>query len=162
MAASSSRCKYCYKPTNSVSRHIQHVAACRDQWLADVNNLGGPSAMQDRGVGRIDNDEGWPMGGLGDDDNPGYDDAGRHRSISMDQTNIHGTYAPDDRYFQITTRRPTGFTFMNTLTRRVSQFAPPTQRLHVHAKPTTKLVKPPGPRSKTRTNGNLEGGCYRR
>ena len=80
MAASSSRCQYCLKPTNSVSRHIQQVASCREGWLADVNNLDNPLAMQDRGVGHINNlhDEGWPMEGLGDDDNIRYDDAGHH------------------------------------------------------------------------------------
>jgi hypothetical protein len=110
----------------------------------------------------MDNDEGWPMEGLGDDDNIGYDDAARHRRISTDQTNIHGTYTPDACYFQITTRRPTGFTLMNTLARQVAQFAPPTQRLHVHGKPTPKPAKNPGPRSQTRTSGSLGSGCCRR
>ncbi|KAI0280562.1 hypothetical protein BC826DRAFT_924321 [Russula brevipes] len=32
---------------------------------------------------------------------------------------------------------------MNTLARQVAQFAPPTQRLHVHGKPTPKPVQEP-------------------
>lgn len=106
MAASSSRCPYCYKLTNSVSRHIQQVAACKERWLAEVNNpiASDPSAMQDIAVGRIDNDEGWPLGGLGDDDDLGlgYDDAGRHRVISktapgsMVQTHLMTAILDDD------------------------------------------------------------------
>jgi hypothetical protein len=39
---------------------------------------------------RIDNDEGWPLGGLDNDDHLGYDDAGHHRVISKHCASIHG------------------------------------------------------------------------
>ncbi|KAI0290011.1 hypothetical protein BC826DRAFT_970620 [Russula brevipes] len=67
--------------------------------MAASSNVNDPSATRDRGVGRMDNDEGWPMEGLGDDDNIGYDDAARHRRISTDQTNIHDHDTTTDRVY---------------------------------------------------------------
>jgi hypothetical protein len=97
MAASTGSCPYCRKPTNGISRHIQHVSPCRQQWLADmdISESVDPSATRDREVGYID-DEGWQLGGLSNDNNLTYEDAGHRRSISEYHTDIYGTHAPGD------------------------------------------------------------------